>query len=592
MEATPTDNTLPLRLADFATLSEALDYAAQGQTGYNFYSGLGKLYAALPYAKLHRDAQKLARQLLSLGLERGSRVALVAESYPDFPRFFFACQYAGLVPVPLPASIHLGGHFAFVAQLKRLLAISQSEIAIAPAGFLRFLEEAAEGLELRFLGTPESFADVPEKEIELRPTELDEIAYLQYTSGSTRFPRGVVITQKQVMTNLEAICRHGVQVRPGDRCVSWLPYYHDMGLVGMVLAPLASQLSVDYLSTRDFAMRPRQWLALITRHQATISFGPPFGFELCVRRLRESEIDKYDLSTWRVAGVGAETIRPEPLIEFAKMLEPSGFNSKAFLPCYGMAECTLAVSFAPAEQGMELDYVDSEHLAEYREALSVDGPSGNGSDRVKGFVNCGKPLPGYEVEVRNFLDQVVPDRHCGTLHVKGPSVMSGYFGDSEATESTLSDDGWLNTGDIGYRVGEDIVITGREKDMIIVNGRNIWPQDLEYLAELQREIRTGDASAFAVPGADKEEKAVMVIQCREADEAKRAELLDRLQSIIYQEIGIDCFIELVPPHTLPRTTSGKLSRSRARKDFLNRMQTEYWPISGLGSLLQSESQAG
>jgi fatty-acyl-CoA synthase len=384
----------------------------------------------------------------------------------------------------------------------------------------------------------------------------------------------VVITQETVLNNLSDIIRHGVKIRPGDRCVSWLPYYHDMGLVGLVLAPLASQLSVDYLSTRDFAMRPRVWLKLMTENRATLSFSPPFGYELCVRRLRKEESDKFDLSAWRVAGVGAETIRPEPLNQFAEMLAPSNFDKNAFLACYGMAECSLAVSFAPLAQGLEVDCVDGEHLAEHQEALPVNGGNGRSAVRSNYFVNCGVPLPDYEVEVRDKHGRALAERCCGTLFVRGPSVMSGYFGDPEATQQVLSPDGWLDTGDLGYRIGDSFVITGREKDLIIINGRNIWPQDLEYLAEQQAEVRTGDASAFSVPGPDGEEKAVLVIQCRVSDALKRASLMERLHGLVRQELGIDCFIELVPPHTLPRTSSGKLSRSGARQDFLKRVDRQ------------------
>jgi fatty-acyl-CoA synthase len=400
------------------------------------------------------------------------------------------------------------------------------------------------------------------------------MAYLQYTSGSTRFPRGVMITQKAVLSNLFAILKYGIQVRPGDRAVSWLPYYHDMGLVGLVLSPMASQLSVDYLSTRDFAMRPRLWLKLMSENRATLSISPPFGYELAARRVRKNEVDKFDLRAWRIAGVGAETIRNAPLKQFADLLAPSGFDRRSFVPCYGMAECSLAVSFAPLGQGVDEDYVDSTSLAKQQKALPIHPAKRNGMASYNTFINCGAPLPGYEAEVRDSRGKVLPERHCGTLYVRGPSVMSGYFGDLKATREVLSPDGWLNTGDLSYRIGNSIVITGREKDLIIINGRNIWPQDLEYLAEKQSEIRTGDASAFSVPDSDGVERAVMMVQCRESDENKRADLKDRLHGLVREEFGIDCLIELVPRNTLPRTTSGKLSRSGARKEYLKRVAAE------------------
>lgn len=576
MIATPTSTTIPLRPGNFSTLSEALDYAASGKTGSNFYSGRGKLTHALPYLDLKTQSINLAKRLNGLALPRGSRVALVADTTPDFLRFFFACQYAGLIPVPLPISIHLGGHQAYVSQLSRLLESCQASIAMAPEGFVSFLEEAAIGLNLSLIGGPEAFAALKENPAPLVPLAPHELAYIQYTSGSTRWPRGVEITQSAVMTNLTGIIQHGLQVQPGDRCVSWLPFYHDMGLVGFVLGPIASQLSVDYLSTRDFAMRPRQWLNLMTKSQATISFSPSFGYELCVRRLREdSSKESYDLSAWRIAGVGAETIRADSLERFAKALEPSGFKSNAFLACYGMAECSLAISFASLNIGIQVDHVDADDLSNNRKArLAYANTSEEDTTRISKFVNCGVPLPGYEVEIRDNKGTVLDDRQSGTIFVRGASTMTGYFNDPVLTQDVLSEDGWLDTGDIGYWVQDSLVIIGRSKDMIIINGRNIWPQDLEYVAERQPEVRPGDSSAFSVSGPDGEEVAIMVVQCREGDSQKRDDLIDRLGSRIQKEISIPCYIELIAPRTLPRTSSGKLSRSRAKADFLKRVKWE------------------
>ncbi|TCK19067.1 fatty-acyl-CoA synthase [Thiogranum longum] len=565
-ESTPTLHNLPFRAADFATLPEALDYAARGDTGANFYTGRGKLYATMPYAELREASRVLARKLLGMGLQKGDRVALVAETNPDFLRFFFACQYAGLIPVALPASVNLGGHTVYVTQLRGLLESSMASVAMAPEGYASFLEEAGEGLGLKLIGSPDVFDALPETDIDFPSIQPGDTAYIQYTSGSTRFPRGVVIKQGAVMSNLAGIIVHGVCIGPGDRCFSWLPFYHDMGLVGLVLVPVASQISVDYLDTREFAMRPRQWLNLMTQTKATISFGPPFGYELCTRRLRPGEAEKYDLSNWRVAGVGAEMIRSETLTRFAKALAPAGFDDRAFLACYGMAECSLAISFAPLFEKHSTDCVDGDHHSDHQEALPIHLSENPG--RARCFVDCGQPLPEYEVEIRDEEGKVLSDRLSGSIFVRGPSVMSGYFNASEETEACLSDDGWLNTGDIGYRVNGNLIITGRKKDLIIINGRNIWPQDLEYLAEHQPEVRIGDALAFSVPGVGNDELCILVVQCRESDPVKRADLADRLNRLVHMELGIDVFVELVPLHTLPRTSSGKLSRSKARQNFI------------------------
>jgi len=575
MNATPTNQQLRLRPGNFSTLSEALDYAASGETGCNFYSGRGKLTHVVPYSDLQKQAKNLARRLNGLGLPRRARAALIADTTPDFIRFFFACQYAGLIPVPLPISLHLGGQQAYVSQLRRLIQNCQASIAMAPEGVLPYLEEASVGLGLSLIGGPETFASLKETECPLCPLEPQELAYIQYTSGSTRSPRGVEVTQSAVMTNLSGIIQHGLQVRPGDRCVSWLPFYHDMGLVGFVLGPIASQLSVDYLSTRDFAMRPRQWLNLMTTSRATISFSPSFGYELCVRRLGEDSNERYDLSSWRIAGVGAETIRADSLSRFSQTLNTSGFKPEAFLACYGMAECSLAISFAPLNKGLEVDRVDGDRLSNNRQAIPfVPSFTDDDQARCSKFVNCGAPLPGYEVQIRNVNGDVVEERESGTIFVRGASIMSGYFEDETLTREVLSADGWLNTGDIGYWIEHSLVIIGRSKDMIIINGRNIWPQDLEFLAEQQPEVRPGDSSAFSVSSPDGNEIAILIVQCRETDLQKREDLINRLRSLVHKELAIPCYIELIPPRTLPRTSSGKLSRSRAKADFLTRIQWE------------------
>ncbi len=577
MEATPNNNTLPLRQADFSNLAEALDYAAAGVTGCNFYNGRSQLDAVLTYAQLRTQARGLARRLVGMGLTRGSRIAIIADTTPEFLLFFFACQYTGLVPVPLPVSVNLGNHASYVRQLRRLLTSCRASVLTAPQAFAAVISETAQDLDLVFVGDLHAFNEqFPETDKPLRPTQTDELAYIQYTSGSTRFPRGVMISQTAVMNNLAGIVRHGVKIKPNDRAMSWLPYYHDMGLVGLVLATVASQVSVDYMGTREFAMRPRQWLALMSRNKASVSFSPPFGYELCARRLRPGEADNLDLSAWRVAGVGAETIRPEPLRRFAQILEPSGFDQRAFLACYGMAECSLAVSFSPLNQGLAVDTVDSAHLCYDQLAIPVRAtPKRETLRRENSYVDCGTPLPDFQVEIRNDNGKALSQRSLGIVHVKGPSVMAGYFGDSQTTTETLSADGWLNTGDLGYCIGDRLFITGRQKDLIIINGRNVWPQDLEYLAEQQPEVRPGDAIAFAAPDLEGKDTTILLVQCRETSPTKRDDLVARLSVLVREEIGIECIVELAPLHTLPRTSSGKLSRSKARLNYLqSQSQTE------------------
>lgn len=566
---TATASGIELRRAEFATLTEALDYAAGGLSGFNYYNGRGELTTALPYSELRTRARALARRLQGLG--RGARVALVAHTHPDFAVMFYACQYAAVVPVPLPAAIHLGGHEAYVRHLRQMVLDCRAAAAFAPADFIDLLREAAEGLPVRVTGTLDDFSALEDMGDLPAPPTVDELAYLQYTSGSTRFPRGTMITQAAALHNLEAIFNHGFRLTQEDRFFSWLPYYHDMGLVGIVLGCVATQRSCDFLGSREFAMRPRLWLKLMSQNRTTISFSPPFGYALAARRITAKDTEALDLSAWRVAGVGAEMIHEEWLDAFAQALAPAGFSPKSFLPCYGMAECALAVSFSTVGAGMQIDYIDGELLSDTGEAL----PFPEGADtRRKGFINCGVPLPGFEVEVRDDAGRVLPGRQVGRIFLRSPSVMTGYYNSPDTTAEVLSADGWLNTGDLGYRVNGALYLTGRAKDLLIINGRNIWPQDLENLAEQQPEVRPTDASAFSVPGSDGTEVAVLVVQCRETDPKAQAELADRLHEAISIEFGIRCLIELVPPHTLPRTSSGKLSRSVTRKEFLERHNEE------------------
>ncbi len=571
--ATPTTNPLSQRRADFATLVEALEYAARGETGYNFYDSRGNLQSVLTYKDLRAKAQVTARRLSGLGLARNSRVALIADTTPDFIELFFACRYAGLIPFAMPVPVNLGSHAIYVQQLKSMLEGSQASVAVANMDFAGFLDEAAAGLEstaLRWSGTPEQLRLLPEVEVELTSNSPTETAYLQFTSGSTRLPRGVIITEHALMSNLHGIVCNGLDVQPNDRCASWLPFYHDMGLVGLVLAPLAAQLTVDYLATRHFAVRPLQWLRLISRNRCTIAFSQPFGLKLCTLRARESDLKDLDLSCWRAAGIGAEMIRLDTLKSFAAKFSSAGFNERAFLPCYGLAESTLAVSFPDIGQGVKSLRVDAKTLIEKKVAVRVQADG----RKFNEFVNCGRPLPDHEVKVVDDNDRELPQMMVGSILVRGSSVMQGYFNNAKETARAIKPGGWLDTGDIGFLFEGDLYITGRRTDVIIVNGRNIRAQDVEELAEQQPEVRTREASAFGVNNEDGSTAVVLVVESRLASADDRQSLINRLQQMVYMAFGVSCLVELVPPHTLPRTSSGKLSRFAARQGFLQRANLE------------------
>jgi fatty-acyl-CoA synthase len=555
------------RPADFATLPEALDFAARGNAGLSFYSGQGRLVEHLPYGQLREESVSLARRMLGAGLRVGDRVAMVADTQSWFVRSFFACAYAGLIPVPLPLPASFGGREAYLGQLRRQIRACGAAAAIGPASFLGLLGDAAESVKAGMIGRFDLFENAPENARSLPAPDPAKLSYIQFSSGSTRRPVGVAVTHGGLMSNVASIVRSGLHVVPGDRCVSWLPFYHDMGLVGFLLAPVAAQLPVDYLATGDFARRPMLWLSLISENGGTISYSPSFGYELCARRAETAVSPSLDLRAWRVAGIGGDMIRPPVLKHFAAAFAVSGFDPAAFVASYGLAEATLAVSMAPLTTGIETENVAVDTIGEGDKVLRL--PPAANSRRARKLVLCGRPLPTVEIEIRDPAGDAVPEGVVGRIFVRGPGVMTGYFNDPSETQRVVSADGWLDTGDLGYSRSGALVVAGRAKELIIINGRNVWPHDLEWAAEQVPEVRSGDVAAFSVDeGWVEGERAVLVVECRTNDASLRSSLMKNIVAAIRSTVGIDCQVVLVPPRTLPHTSSGKLSRTRAKQHFL------------------------
>ena len=564
---TPTLDALPRRFADFATLGEALDYAATGVRGLNFHDARGTLARPYPFAELRSDAIAAAYRLIAAGVQPEDRIALVAETGPEFAALFFGTIYAGAWPVPLPLPTSFGGRDSYIEQLRVQLASCDPKILIFPPELSAMAAEAA-----KLAGTDgidwSEFATRAAPEAALPQAHGEQIAYLQYSSGSTRFPHGVAITHHALLNNLAAHS-HGMQIDGTDRCISWLPWYHDMGLVGCFLSPIANQVSTDYLKTEDFARRPLAWLDMISRHDGTaLSYSPTFGYDICARRMssQTKAAERFDLSRWRVAGNGADMIRPDVMQAFVDAFADAGFKASAFLPSYGLAEATLAVSLMPPGEGIRVELVEETQLSGGGDSLAAnDGPR---PQRFRAIVNCGKPVRDMTVEIREEDGTPLPDGAIGKLWCKGPSVMVGYFRDQEATDACMVD-GWLDTGDMAYMSDGYIYIVGRAKDMIIVNGKNHWPQDIEWAVEQLPGFKSGDIAAFAITTPGGEETPAVLVQCRSSDDAERLRLRDEIRERVRSVTGMNCVIELIPPRTLPRTSSGKLSRAKARNLYLS-----------------------
>ena len=558
---TPTLDPLPRRVADFATLGEALDYAASGTRGLNFHDARGTLVRGYPYRELRDDALAAARRLVAAGVRPEDRVALVAETGAEFAALFFGAVYAGAWPVPLPLPTSFGGRDSYVEQLRVQLSSCEPVMLIHPPELAAMAVAAAEAAGTRAIDWLE-LASRPVPDIALPETRGDAVCYLQYSSGSTRFPHGVAITHRALLNNLAAH-GHGMTIDGTDRCISWLPWYHDMGLVGCFLSPVANQVSVDYLKTEDFARRPLAWLDLISRHDGTtLSYSPTFGYDICARRMssQTKASDRFDLSRWRLAGNGADMIRPDVMQAFVDAFADAGFQASAFLPSYGLAEATLAVTLMPPGEGIRVELVEETQLSGGEDR--TDRPQ-----RFRAIVNCGKPVRDMVVEIREEDGAALPEGAIGKVWCRGPSVMVGYFRDPDATAACMAD-GWLDTGDMGYMSDGYLYIVGRAKDMIIVNGRNHWPQDIEWAVEQLPGFKAGDIAAFAITTPGGEETPAVLVQCRSSDDAERQRLRDAIRERVRSVTGMNCVIELIPPRTLPRTSSGKLSRAKARNLYL------------------------
>ena len=561
IQPTPTSRGRALRHGDFSTLCDALDYAAGCETGFNYFDGKANLKTVLPYAQLRERAQNLAKRLV-LFAEKDARIGLAAVSTPEFAIIFMACQYAGLVPAPLPLPVTLGGRSSYERQLQRMADTGDFHALFCPASMEPIMSSALNDQAIPVM-TFDQLGELPEGS-ELRPFGPDDLCYIQYSSGSSSSPKGIIGTQASVSANCHGIAKYGLEVIESDRCTSWLPLYHDMGLIGFMLTPMMTQITVDFVDPQDFTRRPITWLQLISDHKGTLSYSPTFGYELCVRRWRNDR--ELDLSSWRAAGIGGDMVRPEPLTEFENLFGTMGFSTGAFTPSYGLAETTLAATFAPMGQGLLKHTIDMERYERTSEA--IEATELTKPEHRRTFVACGKVLPDHTIEIRDFDDNILQGNKVGRICLKGPSVSPGYFRNSQATEASFSSDGWLDTGDLGYWLEDQVVVTGRFKDLILWHGRNIWPQDIEWAAQAAAPHRCGRACSFAMGGIGDEKEVMLLLECRTRDLKLLDEIYKAVMAAIRLEVGVPVKLQLVPRGTMIITSSGKLSRARVKDKYL------------------------
>ena len=561
LKALPTDRGWELNPSEFETLTEGLDYAANCNTGFSYYSARAELKSVLSYKDLRAQAVDMAKRLVPFA-EKNARIGLCATTSPEFAILFFACQYAGLVPAPLPLPVTLGGRSSYERQLQRMADTGDFHAIFTPSSMEAIISAAMNDHDTPVM-TFEDVIELPSGD-DIRPFGADELCYIQYSSGSSSSPKGIIGTQKSVTSNCKAIVQHGLKHDAMDRGACWLPMYHDMGLIGCLLSPMMSQMSADFIDPQDFTRRPISWLKLISENRCTMTYSPTFGYELCVRRWRNDA--ELDMSCLRIAGIGGDMVRPEPLTEFSNLFADMGFSEKAFMPSYGLAETTLAATFNPLGTGLTTHTIDMDRYERTNEAVEVSDLTQ--ADHVRTFVACGSVLPDHEIEIRDFDGTVLGEKKAGRICLRGPSVSPGYFRNQQATEASFSSDGWLDTGDLGYWLDGQVVVTGRYKDLILWHGRNIWPQDLEWAAQAAAPHRCGRACAFSIGGAGDNKTIMLLLEARTRDENLLSEINNAVSAAIRLEVGVPVQLQLVPRGSMIMTSSGKLSRARVKEKFL------------------------
>ncbi|KAA3654150.1 MAG: acyl-phosphate glycerol 3-phosphate acyltransferase [Proteobacteria bacterium] len=516
----------------------------------------------LSYAQLAEAGRGMAAALSRAGVGPGDCVALMLPSGLDFFRCFFGILMAGAVPVPMypparPAQLedHLLRQAGILRNCEARVLITFDTV--------RPLARMLTGLSpsLHHVLTPAEL-DAPPGAVAV--TGADDLALIQYTSGSTGDPKGVMLSHRNLLANIRAWGR-AIGLGSTDVAVSWLPLYHDMGLIGAWLGSLYHGCPLVLMSPLDFLARPERWLWAIHRHRGTVTAAPNFAFELCVKRLADQSLDGLDLSSWRLAANGAEPVSADTLARFAQTFARCGLRPEALAPVYGLAESTVGLCVPPPGRGVRVDRVAPEPMR----SRGVAEPVAEGADALR-FIACGPPLPEHRVRVVDAAGRPLPERRVGRLQFCGPSATRGYYR-NPAASARLVEDGWLVTGDYAYLADGEVYITGREKDLIIRGGRNFYPYDLEQLIGELHGVRKGCVAVFGVVDAQAaDEKLVVVAETREADAAQRAALEQRIAGAAVAQIGVPPdVVVLAPPHAVLKTSSGKLRRAAVREAYLN-----------------------
>jgi fatty-acyl-CoA synthase len=560
------------------------DLAGDDARGFVFFrsDGTERLYT---FAQIEAEAQRRANSFAALGLAKGDRLALVLPDGEEFVLSFLGALFAGVIPVPMVPQLSFKNIESYHATVAHVAKASGAALLLTSASTKSFVEPALAQLDATGSGRAgrrpsvitidELPPDAPRVSVDVTP---DDVAFLQFTSGSTSRPKGVVVTHANLAANASAFMLEGISADPAvDKGVSWLPLFHDMGLIGFVVGPIFTNIPCVFLPTASFVRAPRLWLDKIHEHRGTITYAPNFAYALVAKRLKDKDVDGLDLSTLRVAGCGAEPIQAKALRDFAARLAPAKFDPRAFVPSYGMAEATLAITFVPYWDGLRTDAVDARELTRgHAVPAAADAPIE--------LVDCGVPFAGHEIAIVDDAGRRVGPRTVGQIVFRGPSMSKGYFEEPKLTAEAFRplagepDDGrgsWLHTGDLGYLVDGHLFVCGRVKDVIIIRGRNYYPSDIEWAISALPNVRRGNVVAFGV-FADSQGRVTadilgeeQLVVCCEGAAADAEAIRTSASACVAAQFGLTPHeIVVAPLASLPRTSSGKPQRGKTREMYL------------------------
>ncbi len=535
------------------------------------------------FQTIDAEATRRGAHFAARGVKKGDRVALVIPDPDEFVLTFLGAIYAGGVPVPMYPQLSFKNVDGYHETVTHITNASGAKLLVTTEATKPYVEPVLSRTknvqELLLVDALHAPAPGP---LDVRITP-DDLCFLQFTSGSTSRPKGVVVTHGNLSANSEAFMIHGLGKDSSiDKGVSWLPLFHDMGLIGFVIGPLFTDIPVVFLPTATFVRSPRVWLDTIHKHRGTITYAPNFAYALVAKRLKDKDLSGLDLSCMRITGCGAEPIQAKTLRDFAQKLQPAGFDPRSFLPSYGMAEATLAITFVKHGTGFHADVVNAKSLTQGKaEPSSLEKThSSLPAELAQELVACGGSFPEHDLAVLDESDKVLGDRQVGQIITTGPSICQGYFEEPELTAASFKkrDDGriWLYTGDLGYFANGEIYICGRLKDIIIIRGRNFYPSDIEWVVSELPGVRRGNVVAFGVT-VDAEGHHVedgtgeeQLVVCAEATQSEAQAIREQVQQVVAAQIGLSVYkVEIVPQGGLPRTSSGKPQRRKTKQMFID-----------------------